>query len=232
MGMTPKRRMMLHRLEIATNEWYADRTPSEFLPDRESLLDYSVKHIGKDTDVRYLEFGVASGWCMNYMIRKFLNPRSHFVGFDSFEGLPEPWVTSDGPAGQFDMGGRIPPIKDPRVEFVKGWFQNTVGDFLIKLKSEPKKITLVQFDADLYSSTLFLLTAFWWNIPEYYFIFDEFHNEELIALYDFVAAYPIDIEFYAATNNIHGQPMQIFGKLRNAPLVITRSPASPEEAPA
>jgi hypothetical protein len=30
------------------------------------------------------------------------------------------------------------------------------------------------FDADLYSSTLFLLSSLWLHLPEYFFIFDEF----------------------------------------------------------
>ena len=40
---------------------------------------------------------------------------------------------------------------DTRIEFVKGWFQNSLGDFLPRLDAKPKSTTLVQFDADLYS---------------------------------------------------------------------------------
>ena len=217
MELSPKRRLMLHRLELAYKEWYLPRKAPVILDDRESVLEFAINHIGKNSDVTYLEFGVASGWSMNLMSSKLSSPQTRLVGFDSFEGLPEDWVTSDGRAGSFDMGGRIPPIDDGRVTFVKGWFQNTVGEFLENLRLTPGEKTLIHFDADLYSATLFLLSAFWWKITEYYFIFDEFHNEELIALYDFVSAYPVDIEFYATSTykSIHEHPIQIFGKLIN-----------------
>ena len=42
-----------------------------------------------DTDINYLEFGVASGASFNWWMKKNINPDSGFYGFDTFTGLPE-----------------------------------------------------------------------------------------------------------------------------------------------
>ena len=49
------------------------------------------------------------------------DPNSQFLGFDSFEGLPETW-NKNNKAGTFDAGGRMPMIDDTPVKFIKGWF--------------------------------------------------------------------------------------------------------------
>jgi len=80
---------------------------------------------------------------------------------------------------------------------------------------ETETSVLVHFDADIYSATLFLLTTLWHHIPAYHFMFDEFVPSEVVALYDFSLAYPVDIEFLATLSDEHGQPGQVFGRLRN-----------------
>jgi hypothetical protein len=184
--------------------------------DQIELYQAVGREIGADEPIRYLEFGVFDGTSMRKMTRVFTNPKCEFVGFDSFEGLPEDW--HDLTRGQFDRGGELPFSGDERVRFVKGWFQNTVPAFMRGLQFTEKKTTLVHFDADLYSSTLFLLAAMWFDLPDYYFIFDEFFVDEVIALYDFTSAFPVEIDFFAKTVG----PMHVAGRLSRSDFVPTR----------
>jgi hypothetical protein len=174
------------------------------------LYDIVARTIGGGP-VTYLEFGVAHGWSMQQISALFPDPAAAFVGFDSFEGLPEAW----GPynPGAFSNNGTAPSTADSRIRFVKGWFQNSVPEFLRANKLHGP--VLVHFDADLYTSTLFLLTTLWHHIPEYYFLFDEFTGSEIVAMYDFARAYPVAFEFNASTVDSRDRPWHIFGRLRN-----------------
>jgi hypothetical protein len=198
--------------ERAYEAWYTPRQPPHASASKLALHDFAAQHIGLDADLRYLEFGVHSGFTIRRFASIFTNPAARFFGFDSFVGLPEGWGNMS--AGHFSTDGQLPPMPDPRVALVKGWFQNSTREFLPGLKYGPSKVTLVHFDADLYSSTLFLLSSLWWHIPEYFFIMDEFIGHELAALRNFVSAFPVDIEFYTRTDSPTGHPVQIFGKLR------------------
>jgi len=81
-----------------------------------------------NTPVHYYEFGVAQGDMIRFWSSKNTHPESLFIGFDSFEGLPESWEGMK--AGHFDTKGNFPEINDDRVSFVKGWFQDTVYEEL------------------------------------------------------------------------------------------------------
>ncbi len=101
--------------------------------------------------VLYLEFGVATGASMRWWSQALKNPEAILHGFDSFEGLPEdggPWSQ-----GQFDMRGRIPVINDPRVKFHKGWFDQVLSTYSVCAH----EALVVNLDADLYSSTIYVL---------------------------------------------------------------------------
>lgn len=106
-----------------------------------------------DKPVTYLEFGVHKGHSMSQWSVLLRNPESQFVGFDSFVGLPEEWRGL--PPGGLTVDGLIPHIADPRVSFVKGWFEETLPKF-----DFPERESLIVFlDADLYSSTILVLRA-------------------------------------------------------------------------
>jgi len=105
-----------------------------------------------ESPVAYLEFGVFDGYTMRLWSSLLKNPESRLVGFDSFEGLPEDWG-SNCPKGTFTRNGMIPQIADSRVDFVKGWFQDTLPQFNFVEREQ----LVILFDADLYSSTLFVL---------------------------------------------------------------------------
>lgn len=102
--------------------------------------------------VVYLEFGVADGDSLRWWVNRLTHPQNEFHGFDSFRGLPE---TFDGTyaKGHFDRDGVPPNIVDERVTFHTGWFQDTLPSFTPR-SDKPLVIVL---DADLYSSTSFVL---------------------------------------------------------------------------
>lgn len=154
--------------------------------------------------ITLLEFGVFEG----YSIRKFsqmnLNLKSSFIGFDSFEGLPEDWIKT--PKGTFNTDGRMPQIDDERVEFVKGWFQNTLPNFLAKSKINGALI--VHYDADIYSATLFVLMQIDALKISYDAIFDEFTGEETRAIYNYQQITGAKVEFAGKTMS-NSYPVQV-----------------------
>src|SRR5436190_16155769 len=80
-------------------------------------------------------------------------------------------------------------------------------------RSQPQytRPILVHYDADLYSSTLFVLCMLWSVTSSYYFIFDEFMGDELLALDDFSRAFPVDLEFLCSAGEY---PVKVFGRMR------------------
>lgn len=200
-----------YRREEAVEHIYISRqAPREISGGRVELYDIAASTLG-DVPLHYLEFGVFSGRSIAEIARRFPHPQARFFGFDSFEGLPEAW--RDMARTTFTTRGRIPATSDPRISFVSGWFQNSLPDFLSAGHVDPVRPVLVHYDADLYSSTLFVLSTLWHRVPEYHFIFDEFMSEEVVALYDFARAYPIELEFLCQTN-AGKYPSQVFGRLR------------------
>jgi O-methyltransferase len=138
---------------------------------REQLFDMIGAAVG-DKEVLYLEFGVFEGDATRYWSRLLRNPNSKLHGFDSFEGLPETW-TDRRPKGYFSVQGAIPQIDDDRVQFFKGWFQDTLPDY----KWPAHEVLVLNMDADLYSSTLFVLnTLEALIVPGSYIYFDEFNH--------------------------------------------------------
>ena len=179
-----------------------------------SFYEFAADRIGCDQPIDYFEFGVAHGKSMEEMTRILTAPDARFYGFDSFIGLPEKWLMHD--VGAFSNRGVFPDIHDDRVRFVKGWFQNSVPAFFADFKKEAGRPTLVHFDADLYSSTAFLLASLWYTIDDYYFLMDDFIHDEVIALRDFTAGFPVQLEFFAQTKGGGDRPNpdQVFGRIR------------------
>jgi O-methyltransferase len=138
--------------------------------------------------IDYLEFGVHQGESIREWSELNTHPESSFVGFDSFEGLPENW--GDMKAGHFSTGGKTPDIADTRVHFVRGWFQDTLDGFLRNFK--PRHRLVINNDSDLYSSTLYTLTRLdHLLVPGSLIFFDEFDDvqHEFRAVEDYSAAY-------------------------------------------
>jgi len=161
--------------------------------DRTMLYEYINNVILKNAPIDYLEFGVAKGTSLKYWLGLNKNESSRFIGFDCFEGLPEDWdlpFSGCRPKGTCDTGGILPQISDPRIRLVPGFFQETLTKFLTEFA--PKNRLVIHCDADLYSSTLYVLS----NIneiiePGTIIIFDEFStfNHEFQAFSDFTSAF-------------------------------------------
>ena len=103
-----------------------------------------------------LEFGVGDlagsiEWFPKYY------PNVPVYGFDSFEGLPEAWDLGAHviPKGHFSTNGVVPKSEFKEISFVKGLFNDTLPEFLTTHKDE--KIKIIHLDADLYSSTKYVL---------------------------------------------------------------------------
>jgi hypothetical protein len=195
--------------------YYPRPAPKLFTKEQKRELQMMTAEVIGDRPITYLEFGVFKGRSIKRISEAFPHADSRFYGFDSFEGLPEDWLPSMK-KGHFSTDGALPDLGDPRITFVKGYFQNTLPAFIAA--HELTGPVLVNFDADLYSSTLFLLTTLWHHLPEYYFLYDEFTPHEVIAMYDFSQAYPVEYEFFASTIGA-GLPRQVFGHMKRAALV-------------
>lgn len=142
-----------------------------------------------------LEFGVWKGDSTRYFTSLDRSPESRFYGFDSFEGLPEDWRGMA--AERFDVGGALPMIDDDRAKFVKGWFRDSLPPIMGELSEVEKGRNLVvHFDADLYSSTLYLLFTLGTKFKRYHFIFDEFSGHETRALYNYIQATGAEARFH------------------------------------
>lgn len=101
-----------------------------------------------------LEFGVAAGESIRYMAG--LYPDDHFYGFDSFEGLPEAWHAHK--AGEYTQHGILPEVPE-NVTLIKGWFNDTLPEFVKKNKAklEKEKISFLHIDSDIYSACVTVL---------------------------------------------------------------------------
>lgn len=93
----------------------------------------------------WAEFGVAGGRSARYFL-EHLPDNGKLYLFDSFEGLPEPWVFSSryGKDDQWAQLGK-PEFNDPRAIIKEGWFADTLP------LDDP--LGFVHIDCDLYSST-------------------------------------------------------------------------------
>lgn len=141
--------------------------------------------------ILYLEMGVAQGGTLRWWTDEITHPEARFVGFDTFQGLPEDYGAVR--AGSFSNNGQLPDIRDPRCSFQVGLFQQTVPGFL---KQAPLHRRLVIYlDADIYSSTLYVLTSFAPHLkPGDLLVLDDFASVRsptcvFRALVDFCAAY-------------------------------------------
>jgi Macrocin-O-methyltransferase (TylF) len=181
------------------------------LDSRESLWRHLFSFIGTSEKILLLEFGVFNGYSIHQFAALNQNSASKFIGFDSFDGLPEDWAP-DCPKGTFSQGGQLPAIRDSRVTLVKGWFSDTLIRRLHGINSQDW-ITVCHFDADLYSSTLFCLTTVLQRFQRFYFVFDEFSGHEARALCDVMQAYPIEVSFLGHTRERY--PHQVSGEVTN-----------------
>ncbi len=183
---------------------------SNTLIDGIEMIDNPYFHI--------LEFGVASGNTLVQIVESVPQNKYEIFGFDSWEGLPEDWYTSDGvllhDKGTFSTNGVLPQqvqkLKD-KVTILHGWFDDTIPRYL---NSYAKDIALLHIDSDLYSSAKSILYGLINYIkPGTIIVFDEWSrmpiyvhgqssnfipipDQEQILFYEWVKDFNVKYKFY------------------------------------
>ena len=140
-----------------------------------------------------LEFGVASGRTLRMITAA--KPGTRIVGFDSFKGLPEDW-RGEFKRGHF-MQSSIPHVEGAELQI--GLFQETLEPFL---SSNSDPIGFIHLDADLYSSTKYVLDQCGPRLaPGAILLFDEYFNypnwreHEYRAFMEWAAANHVEWEY-------------------------------------
>jgi O-methyltransferase len=190
-----------NRSELLINDFYSWKRD---YPKRYRLYETVAAHYNLDKkELLYLEFGVASGSSFIWWMKKNTHPKSFFRGFDTFEGLPEDW----GGYKKGDMAFNEMELKDDRAEFIRGIFQESLLPFIESNKNlltgNPKVIHL---DADLFSSTLFVLSQLYPYLKKGDIIFfDEFNvaNHEFLAFKIFTESFYVKLRPVGAVNNFY-----------------------------
>jgi O-methyltransferase len=175
---------------------------------RYSLYTYILENMISDTPIDYLEFGVSKGVSFRWWSENVKNKNSRFFGFDTFTGLPEDW--GNFKKGEMDNNNEIPQINDSRCFFYQGLFQQTLPLFLKSYTSGVRKI--IHMDADLYTSTLFVLTSVSHILEKGdIIIFDEFNvpMHEFKAFSEWSSSYYIKYEVVGAVNNFYQLAIKI-----------------------
>ncbi len=156
------------------------------------VLSFGLEQV-RNANGLYLEFGVFSGHTINHIADRVKNT---VYGFDSFEGLPERWRDSLD-AGHFKVK-TLPDVRS-NVTLVKGWFDQTLPEFLIKHSGD---VSFLHVDCDLYSSTKTIFSCLAPRIkPGTVIVFDEYFNYpgwregEFKAFQELVAAECLEFEY-------------------------------------
>jgi hypothetical protein len=200
-------RLMVYAL---LKESFQDIFSAPVFTSREQLWSECIeRNIGKQAKMTYLEFGVHEGYSISFFADLNTCPDSVFIGLDSFEGLPEDWGSH--PRGTFDTHGKVPQIGDPRVSFIKGWFQDTWDTLSRQLDGSGHLI--VHYDADLYSSTLFALSKVDTLHRDYLAVFDEFTGDEARALYNYLQSYNASATFLGQVPGEYRYPQQVMCRI-------------------
>ena len=116
----------------------------------------------------FYEFGVWRGVSFKYLIKTFKKG----YGFDTFVGLPEDWHLEK--ASTYSSNGNIPKIEGG--EFIFGKFVDILPVFFSELRPVA---SVINFDADIYSSTICALNYSKPVIDQHtILVFDEFIMNE------------------------------------------------------
>jgi hypothetical protein len=100
-----------------------------------------------ELDGQILDLGVYKGASTRALARIY--PEREIHGFDSFEGLPGDW--SHVMKGDFgDVNGMLPDMPE-NVKLYKGWFDDTLPEWIKHHSDSP--ISILRVDCDIYSST-------------------------------------------------------------------------------
>jgi hypothetical protein len=184
---------------ISFNDFYSTRFN---YAKRYDLYSYLIDNEALNGPIDFLEFGVSTGLSFKWWAEHINHPKAGFFGFDTFTGLPEDWGSFR--KGDMDNKNEPPVMLDTRCHFYQGLFQQTLPVFLKSYSSDNRKV--IHMDADLYTSTLFVLTT----LSPYLrkgdiILFDEFNvpMHEFKAFSEWVKSYYINYKVLAAVNNFY-----------------------------
>lgn len=140
-------------------------------PHKDGYLRYVLTRIVDLKIGHSMEFGVFKGRTIN--IFSSLRPRRIFWGFDTFTGLPQPWLINKKksfPEGTFNLDG-VMPVVNPNVVLVKGLFEDTLPVWNNLIHGN---VGFIHIDCDLYASALTVLMQLNHRIvPGTTIVFDE-----------------------------------------------------------
>ena len=164
-----------HYEELAAQFMVDNFLEGENAPGKEALFenrweyfDYVLDNMKKRNGL-YLEFGVFMGESINFLSDRIGD--NIIYGFDCFEGLPEKWLPTYG-KGSMNRAGCLPEVNE-NVRLVKGYFDDTLPEFVREHKGE--QCSFIHIDSDLYSSAKTIFTLLKDNIGSGTMIcFDEF----------------------------------------------------------
>ena len=163
---------------LQIGDWIASSgsTVPKRLGQRTELFSIGAERMVHARQPLYLEFGVWKGDSIRWWLEHVTSPSARFIGFDSFEGLPEDWGLTFR-KGTFAT--TVPEIPDPRLEWCVGWFEDTLPSFEL-----PKHDFLfITIDADLYSSARTIFQCLGGSLtPGTLIYFDEFPEGEFLAM--------------------------------------------------
>jgi hypothetical protein len=170
----------------------ANMIDAPYFDKHETLVGHVLGEVGQTG--LYLEFGVGRGKSMRWIAGRV---DSTVYGFDSFEGIQEYW--NGNPVGAFAQK-KLPKVPD-NVEFVRGYFDDTLPGFLEK-HADP--VAFLHVDCDLYSSTVTIFEALGERLqPGAVILFDEYYNfhrwqqHEFRAFQEFVERSGVRYEYIA-----------------------------------
>ena len=141
-----------------------------FFKTRRDLFKACLDQV-KAPDDLHLEFGVYKADSINMCAK--LAPQRSFIGFDSFQGLPEAW-TLGARKGAFDIGGKLPSVRK-NVSLVKGFFDASLPGFC--KENQGRTVAFIHIDCDLYTATRDVLNLLRPMFrPGTVIAFDEYYN--------------------------------------------------------
>tara|TARA_B100000035_G_scaffold256772_1_gene226732 strand:+ start:761 stop:1474 length:714 start_codon:yes stop_codon:yes gene_type:complete len=144
--------------------------------DDNSIRSFAINEAIKKFDNQnlFLEFGVFKGDSINLFAKNLKKIDAKIIGFDSFQGLKDEWITEEyNPVGTFNLKGKKPKVEN-NVKLIDGWVEKTVKNFF---ENNSKKIAFIHLDLDTYKSTAFVLDS----LKKYFqtgtiILFDEFYG--------------------------------------------------------
>ena len=124
---------------------------------REKLYKAVLSKTLKEEELLVLEFGVAAGDGTKWWSENVKNSKMKYIGFDSFDGLPETWYRRGvvyREKGFFAQESAPFFISDERISFCVGLVENNANKIKDYSRTNCNKIYL--FDMDLYGPTKFV----------------------------------------------------------------------------